>query len=87
MNAGSEQGLVGVEVRRIAFTHPVSSSMELWHALQRGTVRMASLVLGQSEKTQERIRAALERRLAAYGTEDRFDVPVSVKLAVGHTSS
>ena len=27
---------------------------------------MASLVLGQSEETRERIRAALERRLAAY---------------------
>jgi hypothetical protein len=47
---------------------------------------MASLVLGQSEETRERIRTALERRLAAYGTEGRFEVPVSVKLAAGRKS-
>jgi SAM-dependent methyltransferase len=79
-------GLVDVEVRCIAFTHPVRSFGDFWRALQRGTVRMASLVLGQSDETQERIRAALERRLAAYGTEGRFDVPVSVKLAAGRRS-
>ncbi len=78
-----EQGLVDVEVRRVAFTHQVESFEDFWGALQRGTVRMASLILGQSEQTQEHIRAALERRLAAYGTEGRFDVPISVKLAVG----
>ncbi len=77
------QGLVDVEVRRVAFTHPVESSEDFWGALQRGTVRMASLILSQSEQAQEHIRAALERRLAAYGTEGRFDVPISVKLAVG----
>jgi SAM-dependent methyltransferase len=77
------QGLVDVDVRRIAFTHPVTSFEDFWRALQHGTVRMASLVLGQSEETRERIRAALERRLAAYGTDGRFDVPVSVKLAAG----
>jgi SAM-dependent methyltransferase len=80
------QGLVDVEVRRIAFTHPVGSFGDFWHALQRGTVRMASLVLGQGEETRERIRAALERRLAAYGTDGRFDVPVSVKIAAGRKS-
>lgn len=77
------EGLVDVEVRRVAFTHPVRSFGDFWGALQRGTVRMASLVLGQSEETRERIRAALERRLATYGTDGRFDVPVSVKLAAG----
>jgi hypothetical protein len=44
---------------------------------------MASLLRGQSEETRERIRAALERRLAAYATRGGFDVPVSVKLAAG----
>jgi hypothetical protein len=46
---------------------------------------MASLILGQPEPTRERIRAALEHRLAAYGAEGRFRVPISVKLAVGRT--
>ncbi len=79
-------GLVDVEVRRIAFTHPVKSFVDFWLALQRGTVRMASLVLGQSEDARERIRAALERRLAAYANDAGFDVPVSVKLAAGRKS-
>ena len=77
------QALVDVEVRRIAFTHPVRSFEDFWRALQRGTVRMASLVLDQSEETRERIRTALERRLAAYDANGVFDVPVSVKLAAG----
>ena len=77
------QALVDVEVRRIAFTHPVRSFEDFWRALQRGTVRMASLVLDQSEETRERIRTALERRLAAYDVNGVFDVPVSVKLAAG----
>ncbi len=77
------QALVDVEVRRVAFTHPVRSFEDFWRALQRGTVRMASLVLEQSEETRERIRTALERRLAAYDANGVFDVPVSVKLAAG----
>ena len=77
------QALVDVEVRGVAFTHPVRSFEDFWRALQRGTVRMASLVLDQSEETRERIRAALERRLAAYDANGVFDVPVSVKLAAG----
>ncbi len=47
---------------------------------------MASLILGQSEDARERIRAALERRLAAYANDAGFDVPVSVKLAAGRKS-
>ncbi len=77
------RGLVEVQVRHIAFTHPVRSFGDFWSALQQGTVRMASLVLGQPEDTRERIRAALERRLAVYAADGRFDVPVSVKLAAG----
>jgi SAM-dependent methyltransferase len=76
-------GLIDVDVQRIAFTHPVRSFADLWTALQSGTVRMASLVLGQSQETRERIRASLERRLAAYAANAGFDVPVSVKLAAG----
>ncbi len=80
------RGLVDVDVRRIAFTHPVGSFEDFWDALQRGTVRMASLVLGQPGETRERIRGALERRLAAYATDGGFDLPVSVKLAAGRKS-
>ena len=77
------QGLAEVEVRRVAFTYPVVSSGDFWRALQTGTVRMASLIRGQSEDTRRRIRAALERRLAPYRADGRFELPVSVKLAAG----
>jgi SAM-dependent methyltransferase len=80
-----EAGLVDVDVHRVAFTHPVESFDDFWGALQRGTVRMASLLHGQSEETRERIRAALKRRLAAYRTNGQLALPVSVKLAVGRT--
>jgi SAM-dependent methyltransferase len=79
-------GLVDVEVQRIAFTHPVSSFADFWGALQCGTVRMASLVLDQSEETREQIRVALERRLAPYGTQGHYELPVSVKIAAGRKS-
>lgn len=81
------QGLVDVEVGQVAFRHRVSSFADFWQALQRGTVRMASLLLGQSEESRERIRAALERRLAAYSTDGEFDLPVSVKLAGGRKAA
>ena len=77
------QGLVDVEVRRVAFTHHVSSFSDFWHALQDGTVRMASLLHGQSEEGRNRIRAGLERRVAAYAVNGSLDLPVSVKLAAG----
>lgn len=70
----------------MAYTHPVRSFADFWSALQRGTVRMASRVLDQSEEKRERIRTELERRLAAYDADGRVDVPVSVKLAAGRKS-
>ena len=81
------RGLVDVEVRHVAFTHRIDSFDDFWRALQEGTVRMASLVLGQSEEMRERIRAALQRRLATYDADGGFEVPVSVKLAVGRRAS
>jgi hypothetical protein len=76
-------GLVDVEVRRVAFTHRVSSFEDFWHALQVGTVRMASLVVGQAEEGRERIRASLERGVAEYAVPGGLDLPVSVKLGAG----
>lgn len=78
--------LVDVEVRRVAFTHRVSSFEDFWHALQTGTVRMASLVLGQSQESRDRIRASLERRVSPFACPEGLDLPVSVKLAAGSKS-
>lgn len=76
-------GLEEVEVSSIAFEHEVPTFDEYWRALQNGTVRMSSLLHGQSDETRERIRDALERRLGQHRTATGFALPVSVKLAAG----
>ena len=75
-------GLEAVDVSRIAFAHDASFT-DYWRALQEGTVRMSSLLHGQTGETRERIRAALERNVAPYRTETGLALPVSVKLAAG----
>jgi ubiquinone/menaquinone biosynthesis C-methylase UbiE len=83
----SDQGLTEVEVRAIAFDHPVASADELWAGLLAGTVRTSALVQGQADDTQRRIRAAFDRILGQYRRDERFELPVSVKLAVGRKAS
>jgi ubiquinone/menaquinone biosynthesis C-methylase UbiE len=78
-----EQEMTDVEVTRVAFTHRVETSDELWEGLLRGTVRMSSHVLGQPDETRDRIRTAFERHMDDYRHEEGFELPVSVKLAVG----
>jgi SAM-dependent methyltransferase len=80
------EGLVEVRVSRIEFIHRVERFEDFWEALQRGTVRMASLVLGQPEETRERIRQALVRRVADHASARGLELPVSVKLAAGRTA-
>jgi hypothetical protein len=46
-------------------------------------VRARSLVFGQPEATQARIRAALDRLMAEYAVDGGFDLPISVKVASG----
>jgi SAM-dependent methyltransferase len=79
-------GLGELEVSRIAFEHEIATFDEYWRALQDGTVRMSSLLHGQTDETREQIRGALERRLVEHRTETGFALPVSIKLAVGRKS-
>jgi SAM-dependent methyltransferase len=79
-------GLGELEVSRIAFEHEIATFDEYWRALQDGTVRMSSLLHGQTDETREQIRGALERRLVEHRTETGFALPVSIKLAVGRNS-
>jgi SAM-dependent methyltransferase len=76
-------GLGEVMVSRIAFEHETATFEDYWRALQDGTVRMSSLLHGQTDETREQIRGVLERRLAAHRSATGFALPVSVKLAVG----
>jgi len=75
----SEAGLVDVAVSTVAFTYHYAG--DLFDCLVDGTVRARSLVFGQPEETQARIRAALARITAPYASGDGFDLPVSVKVA------
>jgi SAM-dependent methyltransferase len=77
-------GLTGVEVRAIAFTHSLADADELWSGMLTATVRTSALFLGQPERTRRRIREAFDRRILEYRHGDRFELPVAVKLALGH---
>jgi SAM-dependent methyltransferase len=76
-------GFVDVTVSTVAFTHHFTG--DLFDCLVDGTVRVRSLVFGQPEATQARIRAVLDRLTAEYAADGGFDLPISVKLASGRT--
>ncbi|HEY7630432.1 MAG TPA: methyltransferase domain-containing protein [Thermoleophilaceae bacterium] len=76
-------GLESVEVRTVAFTHPVASSQQLWDGLLGGTVRTAALILDQPDETRNRIRAEFDQLVNVYQRGDHLEMPVSVKLAAG----
>jgi SAM-dependent methyltransferase len=76
-----DAGLVDVSVSTVAFTYRYAG--DLFDCLVDGTVRVRSLVLGQPEPTQARIRATLDRLTAEYAVDGGFDLPVSVKVARG----
>jgi SAM-dependent methyltransferase len=81
-------GLRGVEVSPIGFDYKTATFDEYWQALQEGTVRMSSLLHGQSRETRERIRNALKRKFDAHhAPTDTITLPVAVKLAAGRKPS
>ena len=76
-------GLTEVAVDTIGFTLQLESSDELWVGLAEGSVRLQPLMIGQPEDMRRAIREHFDRLLDEYRTPDGFEVPVSVKLAVG----
>jgi SAM-dependent methyltransferase len=80
------QGFTEVEVRSIAFMHPVGSPDELWDGLLRGTVRTSAIVRGQPDDVVARIRAGFDRRMQAYRAGRTYEIPVAFKLASGRQS-
>ena len=76
-------GFTGVQVRTVAFEHPMADSAELWRGLMEGTVRSRALVLSQPEGVQARIRSVFERLASAYATPHGIALPVSAKIASG----
>ncbi len=81
-------GLRDVEVSPIDFNYEAATFDEYWQALQEGTVRMSSLLHGQSEETRLRIRDALKQKLNEHrAPTDTITLPVAVKLAAGRKLS
>jgi 2-polyprenyl-3-methyl-5-hydroxy-6-metoxy-1,4-benzoquinol methylase len=78
-----DAGLGDVVVRTVRFSYGVAGGDELWDGLMGGTVRMRALVRGQTDEVQARIRAAFDRLVGAYKTDEGVALPVSVKLASG----
>ncbi len=82
-----DQGLDGIEVKTISFSHSEPSADNLWRGLLGGTVRTSALILRQPEDVQREIRAAFDRIVQPYEVGDRLELPVSVKLASGRKSA
>ena len=81
-------GLRDVEVSPIDFNYEAATFDEYWQALQEGTVRMSSLLHGQSEETRLRIRDAMKQKLNEHrAPTDTITLPVAVKLAAGRKLS
>jgi ubiquinone/menaquinone biosynthesis C-methylase UbiE len=76
-------GLTDVRVETITFRHDVSTADELWEGMHTGTVRTLALILAQSEEIRRRARVTLDRLIREYQHGERFELPVSVKLAHG----
>lgn len=75
-------GLRDVRVERIAFPYRIPDSDALWDGTLAGTVRLRAIVGGQTPAMRQRIREALDRRLAAHAAAaGGFALPISVKVA------
>jgi ubiquinone/menaquinone biosynthesis C-methylase UbiE len=73
-------GFDDVHVETLAFEHPLGSSDELFFGILEGTVRMAALLRAATDIERERVRKALEDRLAPYREDGGYAAPVSVKI-------
>ena len=80
----SNQGLEDVHVTTIAFTHRERSADALWQGMLGGTVRTSALILRQTDEMQQQIRAAFDRLVQPFQVGGQLELPVSVKLALGH---
>jgi hypothetical protein len=72
-----------VQLRNHTATHRVESIDALWQGGVNGMVLTGSAIRIQDAETQERIRAALVRRVAAYEGADGLRLPVAFNIGTG----
>ena len=76
-------GLRDVVTDTVYFEHELGSADELYVAMLDGTVRMSASLRAADDRQRERVREALESRLAPYRRGSVFAVPVSIKIGSG----
>ena len=76
-------GFTDVTVDTVEFGLDLADGDELWDGLVDGAVRVRPMILGQPEELRREIHSRFAELLDPYRTQDGFDVPVSVKLALG----
>ena len=79
-----DQGLEGIEITTIGFSHRAPSADAWWWGVLNGAVRTPALIFGQTDEMQRQIRAAFDRIVTEqYTAGTELELPVSVKLASG----
>ncbi|MBW8270266.1 class I SAM-dependent methyltransferase [Caldovatus aquaticus] len=77
-------GLEEVTLAAHAATHPVADTGTLWRGGLESLAMTGSTVRGQPPEVQARIRAAFERRAAAYRAADgRLVIPIGFRIGSG----
>jgi SAM-dependent methyltransferase len=76
-------GLSEVAIEEHETTHLIPDVETLWRGGLGSFALTASAIAHQDADTQSKIRAALERRAAAYQTADGMKLPVAFKIGVG----
>ena len=78
-----DAGFEAVAVDAIAIEIPVTSTNELIVAVAEGTVRVGAALRAAHDRQRDRMRQALEERLAKWRVGSGFAVPAPMKLASG----
>lgn len=75
-------GLRDVAIHAIALTH-LTTTADLWDTLTRGSSHVSLIVESQSEATRCALKVAFARLALQFGSPDRIEIPISIKLATG----
>ena len=76
-------GLTDLRIDEVSATHRVPDVETLWRGGLGSFAVTASAIAHQDAETQAKIRAALERRAAAYRTGDGLVIPFAFRIASG----
>lgn len=80
-------GLTDVAVEDHRTTYLVPDTETLWRGGLGSFAVTAAAIAHQNQKTQDAIRAALERRAAAYKTPNGLKIPIAFKIGAGRKAS